>query len=138
MKTRLLTSVPLAILLCGMALPGCAQQQRVPSPPPPPDTPLTSGMSASEHDGETERQFRAMQEIHQRMSNARTPQERRALMGEHSRVMRGAMGAMRGMHGAGMCHGASMHCQHMQRQMAMMHMMMQMMMDRIDMLDPPK
>jgi hypothetical protein len=140
MKTKLLASVPVAILLCGVALPGCPQQQSLPSPTPRPDTPFSSAPPASEQDAEAGRQLRAMQEIHQRMVNARTEQERRALMGEHSKVMRRAMDTMQGMqgmHGAGTGHGAAMSGHHLQRQMAMMQMMMQMMMDRIEMLDPP-
>jgi hypothetical protein len=138
MKTKLLASVPVAILLCGVALPGCPQQQSLPSPTPRPDTPFSSAPPASEQDAEAGRQLRAMQEIHQRMVNARTEQERRALMGEHSRVMRRAMAAMQGMQRAEMGPGASLSGRHLQQQMAMMQMMMQMMMDRIDMLDPPK
>lgn len=138
MKTTLLTSVPMALVVCGVALSACAQQPGLPSPTPRPDPPGSSAPPANAPDAETERQLRAMQAIHQRMMNARTPQERRALMSEHSKVMRGAMASMQGMHRAGMGHGANMAVHPMQRQMAMMHMMMQMMMDRIEMLDPPQ
>lgn len=149
MKLTLLASVPMVMLLGGAALPGCAQQPPPPSPTPRPDTPGASRMPGSDADADAEQQLKAMQEIHQRMMNARTPQERRALMAEHSRIMRRAMetmhgmqgrhgSGMQGMHGSGMGHGAQMQGAHLQRQMAMMQMMMKMMMDRIDMLDPPK
>lgn len=138
MKMNLLRCVPLAILLCSVGLPGCAQQQSLPSQTPRPDTPFSSGSPAGEHDGEAERQLKAMQEMHGRMRNARTPQERRALMSEHGRVMQQAMAAMHGMHRAGMGYAGAMHGRPMQRHMAMMQMMMQMLIDRIDMLEAPK
>lgn len=134
MKTTWSTSVPVAPLLCSVALPACALQQDLPSPPARPGTPYSSAPPASQQDREAERQLWAMHEIQQRMRNARTPQARRALLGEHSRVMRQAMEAMERMHRMGIGHGAKLPGRPMHRQMAMM----QMMMDRIDMLDPPR
>ena len=99
--------------------------------------------------------LQAMQAMHEKMTAARTPQERQALMDEHLKVMREAMGAMQGMSGmpggmqgmggmgamqgqaAAMGSGMGMppammqHHQVMEKRMDMMTSMMQMMMDRL-------
>ena len=45
--------------------------------------------------------MKAMQEIHDRMMAAKTPEERNALMGEHMKTMQEGMGMMKGMGGMG-------------------------------------
>ena len=122
-----------ALLLCVILLPACAQGPQ-PATTPPPETPFSARPSAQEQISAAERHFKAMEEVHQRLMNARTPQERRSLMAEHSRTMRSAMAAMEAMHQRGMGHGPGMAGHHLQRQLTMMHMMMRMMLDRIDML----
>lgn len=134
---KLIASLTMAFLCCGVALPACAQQpQQLQTPRP--ATPFSSKPPPSEQYADAERQLRAMQDIHQRMMNARTPQERRALMDEHRRAMRSGMAAMQGMHPDGMGHGGHGAGHHVQRQLAMMQMMMQMMMERMDMLEAAK
>ena len=83
-------------------------------------------------------QMKAMQEIHQKMINAKTPEERSAIMAENMKAMQSGMSMMRvaGMMGMPMKDGMpmmeGMHMQHqmMQKRMEMMTNMMQMMMDQ--------
>lgn len=124
---------PVALLFCGIFLPACAQPPQQATTPRP-DTPFSTKPSRQEQIASAERQFKAMEEVHQRLMNARTPHERRGLIAEHSRAMRNAMAAMEAMHQRGMGHGPGMAGHHLQQQLSMMQMMMRMMMDRIDML----
>ncbi len=89
--------------------------------------------------------MKMMQEMHRKMAEAKTPEERAALMKDHMKTMQDGMvmmGQMRGgMMGGGMGMGdgkapMSMAPAAMKRRMDMMEMMMQMMMDR-DSVKPP-
>lgn len=42
-----------------------------------------------------------MQQMHQKMMDAKTPADRQALMADHMKAMQGGMAMMKGMHGAG-------------------------------------
>lgn len=82
-------------------------------------------------------QMKAMQEMHEKMMAARTPEERQSLMSEHMKAMQDGMSMMGRMHGgsdakpgAGMGGGMSMSAQMMGKRMDMMETMMQMMLDR--------
>jgi len=90
--------------------------------------------------------MKAMQEMHQKMMNAKTPAERQALMADHMKAMQGGMAMMKemqGMHGtAGMAgmgdsEGKGMPADMAQRHqlmaahMAVMQTMMDMMMQRM-------
>lgn len=130
---KLLSNFPAALLLSVVFLPACAQHPQ-PATTPRPETPFSTKPSPQEQISAAERQFKVMEEVHQRLMNARTPQERRGLMAEHSRAMRNAMAAMEAMHQGGMGSGHGMAGHHLQQQLTMMQMMMRMMMDRIDML----
>jgi hypothetical protein len=92
-----------------------------------------------------DQQMKSMHEMHRKMAEARTPDERAALMKDHMKTMQDGMammGQMRGgMMGGGMGMGGgrgmgdgraptSMDPEAMKRRMDMMEMMMQMMMDR--------
>lgn len=103
-----------------------------------------------------DKQMQAMREMHEKMMNAKTPEERRALMGDQMKVMKDGMAMMNQM-GSGMGMGGSapmssapaasgpkmgmggmggmadMHEHHemMMKRMDMMQMMMQTMMDRL-------
>ena len=77
--------------------------------------------------------MKSMQEMHDKMMAAETPEERQALMAEHMKVMQEGMAMMGPMKGGkpaagmdGMQGGHDM----MSKRMDMMEMMMQMMMDR--------
>jgi hypothetical protein len=80
--------------------------------------------------------MKSMQEMHDKMMAAKTPEERQALMNEHMKTMQegmAMMGQMRGGKGAmGPGAGMEMGMGHdvMSKRMDMMEMMMQMMMDR--------
>jgi hypothetical protein len=92
-------------------------------------------------------QMKAMQEMRDKMMNAKTPEERQALMADHMKAMQGGMQMMKGMGGMGgmgaMGGAACMSdpkgmpvdpikCQQtMEQRMDMMQMMMEMMMQRM-------
>ena len=89
----------------------------------------------------------AMQEMHKKMMNAKTPEERNALMADHMKAMQDGMGTMRGMSSMGgkgpiggtgdmadpkgMGTDMAKHHRTMEERMDMMQMMMEMMMDRM-------
>jgi len=73
-----------------------------------------------------EMQMKCMQEMHDKMMSAKTPEERKALMAEHMKTMQTGMSMMKEM-GA---QKGKMGSQDMQMRMDMMEMMMQMMTDR--------
>ena len=76
-------------------------------------------------------QMKSMQEMHEKMMAAKTPEERQALMTEHMKSMQGGMammGQMKAPDAKG--GGKSMSPEMMSKRMDMMEMMMQMMMDR--------
>lgn len=81
--------------------------------------------------------MKAMRDMHEKMSRARTPEERNALMAEHMTLMQEGMGMMGGMLAMGPTGAASapmdMATRHqmMEKRMEMMQSMMQMMMDRM-------
>lgn len=84
--------------------------------------------------------MRAMREMHEKLTRARTLEERNALMPEHMKLMQEGMalmggmgpGGMRGMGGMGSMSGdMAGHQQMMEKRMEMMQSMMQMMMDRM-------
>ncbi len=77
-------------------------------------------------------QMKCMQDMHQQMQAATTPEQRAALMKDHMAAMQGGMAMMAQMK-SGTPHGAgkqSMGNGSMNERMDMMEMMMQMMMDR--------
>lgn len=89
---------------------------------------------------EMDSRMKAMQEMHEKMMNAQTPEERNALMEEHMKAMQDGMAAMK-MMGAGAMPGMQgkkpmpvnmkQRQQMMEKRMEMMESMMQMMMDRM-------
>lgn len=88
----------------------------------------------------TDVQIKAMQEMHDKMMAAKTPEERNALMAEHMKTMQDGMAMMKGMSPGGMAGMAGMagmkgdvsaRHQMMEKRMEMMESMMQMMMDRL-------
>jgi len=89
-----------------------------------------------------DQQVKMMQEMHQKMAAAKTPEERAALMKDHTKTMQDGMGMM-GQMGEGMMSGKGMESgrgamdpEMMKRRMDMMEVMMQMMMDREGMKPP--
>ena len=79
-------------------------------------------------------QMKAMQEMHDKMMGAKTPEERNALMAEHMKTMQNGMTVMNAMSSGGMSGmkgDMAAHHQMMEKRMEMMQAMMQMMMDRL-------
>jgi hypothetical protein len=76
-----------------------------------------------------DQQMKTMQDMHQKMMAAKTPEERKALMAEHMKAMQGGMSMMCEM-GGGMGAGTSGSADTMKRCMDMKDMTVQMMMDR--------
>lgn len=108
--------------------------------------PQVHGM-AHDHMAMMDSHMKKMREMHEKMSGARTPEERNALIAEHMKLMHegmAMMGGMGGHQGMGAQGGAGapmdMHTRHqmMEKHMEMMRSMMQMMMDRMNMTPPPK
>ncbi|MEO3713779.1 hypothetical protein [Roseateles flavus] len=88
--------------------------------------------------GDMGAKMKAMQEMHQKMMAAKTPEERQALMAEHMKAMQGGMGMMKQMSGKGAGDGMKgmptdpkARMEAMEQRMDMMQMMMEMMMDRM-------
>ena len=82
-------------------------------------------------------QMKSMQEMHNKMMAAKTPDERNALTAEHMKTMQDGMTMMNGMSPGGMSGMSGMpkdmvtRQQMMEKHMEMMQSMMQMMMDRL-------
>ena len=79
-------------------------------------------------------QMKAMQEMHDKMMGAKTPEERTALMADHMKTMQDGMTMMSGMSPGGMGNmkgDMAGHHQMMEKRMEMMQATMQMMMDRL-------
>lgn len=84
--------------------------------------------------GRMDKQMKTMQQMHDRMVAANTPEERTALMAEHMKTMQDGMSMMKGMPSTGMGSmkgDMSTSHQSMEKRMEMMQSMMQMMMDRM-------
>lgn len=80
--------------------------------------------------------MKAMRTMHDRMTRAKTPEERSALMAEHHKLMQESMSMMGGMGGMmgnmqGPGNDPAARQQMMEKRMEMMQSMMQMMMDRL-------
>ena len=99
-----------------------------------------SSMATPESMAAMDGQMKTMRDMHTKMMNAKTPEERQALMGEHMKAMQGGMGMMKGMSSmSGMGDSKGMPADMAQRQpMMTQHMaMMQMMMDMMSQRMPP-
>jgi hypothetical protein len=82
-------------------------------------------------------QMRAMQEMHEKMMSARTPEERAALMDEQMKTMQDGMGMMGMMNDQSAKMPMSQRHEMMEKRMDMMQLMMQSMMDRQATQDRP-
>ena len=102
-----------------------------------------SAVSAPAQSAAIEGKMEAMRQMHEKMMNAKTPEERQALMQDHMKAMQGGMQMMRGMSGMGGTGGMGTKSTHkppvnmarrqvlMEQRMDMMQMMMDMMMQRM-------
>jgi hypothetical protein len=108
-------SMGIAALACA-ALVACAQ---TPTAPP---MPMSGRMAMmDEH-------MKAMHAMHDKLAKTRTPEERKALMNEHAKLMRDGMAMMDAM--GGPQGDMAVRQQMMEKRMDMMQSMMEMMMDR--------
>lgn len=83
--------------------------------------------AAKESMKKMDQQMMDMRAMHDKMMNAKTPEERSALMADHMKAMQGGMGMMGGMAGAGkdgMPSDTETHHQMMEKRMEMMESMM--------------
>lgn len=131
--------IPLAVVLTGATLLAACNT----APTTPMNTASAHSMAAPNHMARMDAQMKTMQVMHEKMKNAKTPQERRQLMTDHMKTMQDSMammgdmpstsmGEMKGMQGMTGDMGAhhKMMAKRMEMMHMMMHMMMQMMMDR--------
>lgn len=97
--------------------------------------PAGQGLRAGAHRADMERyraQMKSMHEVHERLMAATTPDERKAVMTEHMKVMKDGMGMLKGMpSGMNPLRGHPVSIQMMATRMEMMQAMMEMMMDRL-------
>lgn len=115
-----------------------------------PSKPANTAKAPTDQAMKMDAQMMDMCEMHEKMMNAKTPEERKALMADHMKVMKDGMSMMGGMSGSGMMDGPSkgskptspqamqQQMDMMQKKMGMMQTMMQMMMDRMEMQMPAK
>jgi len=93
--------------------------------------PKVAPKAATATSAQMDKQMKSMQEMHEKMMAATTPEERQALMTEHMKSMQGGMAMMDQMKAPGAKGGGKpMSPEMMGKRMDMMEMMMQMMMDR--------
>ena len=106
-----------------------------------------NSMASPERMAAMDAQMKTMHDMHVKMRNAKTPEERQALMADHMKAMQGGMGMMKGMSGmagmsgmsgmsgmggqAGMPADMAPHQKMMGQHMSMMEMMMDMMQQRM-------
>ena len=123
-----MTPIRTLVALSVAALAGaCASPGTVNAPPP---SSTAADASAGAPMSPMEPRMKAMQEMHQKMMNARTPEERTALMADHMKAMQDGMammkekhGSMQGMQGMGAM-GAMGEAKGMPADMAKRHQMM--------------
>jgi hypothetical protein len=126
--------IPLAAsLAAALALTACNT-----APPMPMGAASANSMATPDQMTRMDAQIKTMQGLHEKMMNAKTPQERSKLMTEHMKSMQDGMAMMDGMSGAGMGGMKGMQGmtgdigtrqQMMEKRMEMMQTMMKMMMD---------
>ena len=98
-------------------------------------------MASPERKAAMDAQMKTLHDMHTKMTNAKTPEERQALMADHMKAMQGGMSMMKSMSGmSGMDAKAGQpampadmaeHKKMMGQHMAMMQMMMDMMQQRM-------
>ena len=136
--------IPLAIALtAATTLVAC---NTAPSMPMPMAKAAAPRAAQPDHLAHMDTQIKSMQAMHDKMMNAKSPEERSKLMAEHMKAMQDGMKMMEGMAGAGMGDmkgkgdmkgmpgmTGDMGARHqmMEKRMEMMQTMMKMMMDRM-------
>lgn len=126
--------IPLAIALASAsAMIACTTAPAMPMGSAP-----SNAMATPERMAAMDAQMKTMHEMHTKMMNAKTVEERQALMAEHMKAMQGGMGMMKGMSGMaamgdpkGMTPDMVQHHKMMAQHTEMMQTMMDMMMQRM-------
>lgn len=119
--------IPLALVLTSAALLAACNT----APTTPMGTASANSMATPDQMARMDAQMKTMQAMHDKMINAKTPQERSKLMAEHMKAMQDGMAMMGDMKGMpGMTGDMGANNMMMAKRMEMMQMMMQMMMDR--------
>jgi len=75
------------------------------SAPKAPSKPTNAAKATNEQSMKMDAQMKTMREMHDKMMNAKTPEERKALMADHMKVMKDGMSMMSGMSAGGMMGG---------------------------------
>lgn len=134
---RTLMSLSLAALVTACASPGRAPADEHAAHHP--------GAAASAPATAVDSRMKTMQVMHEKMANAKTAEERQALMADHKKAMHDGMGMMKSMQGKGGMPGPkdmpadmSSRQHQMEQRMDMMQAMMEMMMDRMPAASPTK
>ncbi len=117
--------------IAALALPAAELKTYLEAHHPPGATAPAAGMA--ERMATMDAHMKSMREMHDRMTRARTPEERQALMAEHMKLMQEGMSMMGGMAPGKAPANAVARQQMMEKRMDMMQSMMQMMMDRMPM-----
>jgi hypothetical protein len=119
------------------------------SAPAAPSKPTNTAKAVNEQSMKMDAQMKTMREMHDKMMNAKTPEERKALMANHMKAMKDGMAMMSGMSGDMMGGAAKgnkptspqamqQQMNMMQKKMDMMQTMMPMMMDCMETQMPAK
>lgn len=107
------------------------------APATPMDAASANSMATPDQMARMDAQMKTMQGMHEKMINAKSPEERSRLMAEHRKTMQGGMGMMGGMAPGGMQGKGPMagdmatRQKMMEKRMEMMESMMKMMMDEM-------
>lgn len=134
-----------AVLGASLVLAGCAAGPKAQNHAAhhPPQAAAAAEPTPDPASGRMDSMMKSMQEMHDKMTAAKTPEERSKLMQDHMKLMHDGMAMMAqmrdgkgGMGMRGMGGGKPMDPEMMRKRMDMMEMMMQMMMDR-DGMKPP-
>jgi hypothetical protein len=87
--------IPLAVALASAStLIACTT-----APPVPMGAAPANSMATAERTAGMDAQMKTMRDMHTRMMNAKTAEERQALMADHMKAMQGGMGMMKGLSG---------------------------------------
>ena len=154
MKTSLAVAVGAALLVSAYAGAPMAQDAKAPSSRPDAMAPQAgASMNMGGHMAQMDDHMKKMQALHEKVTSARTPEDRQKAMQEQRAEMQAGMGMMNQMNSGGGKMGgmgggmmgqkgkpadADAQMQLMQKRMDMMEMMMQTMMDQQGMMGGPK
>jgi len=138
LRTLVCTVALATFSITGFAADPAEHDAHHPASTPPKAVAKPAPKASSDQMMKMDSQMKAMQEMHEKIMAAKTPEERKALMAEHMKMMQDGMSMMNSMMGGGKSGKSTMSPEQMQKHMEMMQSMMQMMMDRMEMTPPAK